>query len=134
MKRLFGSIKRILAGSKPSPPKIRSRPQATDIPNWMQQDSQHSVADFQKINPVPVHEHHNPNLRSFTLKKSLSTCRGNQNGTTPEEHPLKTLLRIEGLKSFYYAQNTLSVVKEQNVKWGSILPQIQSRLHNISKT
>ena len=40
MKRLIGNLKKILKGSKPSPPEIKSRPQPTNIPNWMQQDSQ----------------------------------------------------------------------------------------------
>jgi len=133
MKRLFGNLKKILAGSKPSPPEIKSRPHPTNIPNWMQQDSQHSVDDSQKVEPPPVYKHHNPNLRSLTLKMPLPTCKGNKYGTTPEDHPLKPLLNIHGLRSFYCSRTKLSVVKEQDVEWGPILSQVQSLLSNISK-
>ena len=131
MKRLIGNLKKILKGSKPSPPEIKSRPQPTNIPNWMQQDSQPLSHNPKEAEQISVRHHHNPNVRTLELKADLPSCRGNQHGTKPEKHPLSALLKINGLQSFYCSQKTLSVVKDQHAEWSSILPQISSSLQNI---
>ena len=129
MKRIFGSIKKMLAGNRPSPPEIKSRPHPKDIPDWMQQDSHPSTTRASA--ELHVLKHRNPNLRSIQLKTPRPTCRGNQNGTEPPKHPLGVLLKIENLSSFYCNKNILVVSKRSHASWDSVLVKVQSALQRL---
>jgi hypothetical protein len=151
-KRIKARLKRALFGSKPAPPEMTLRPEPPPPPAWMAQEL---PLETHHHSHSHGHDHHhahkpavekeappaenifaektaNPSTYKFILtEQKLSAFSASIQDIPKKEHRLMPLLQIEGVTSFFCANNYVVTTRSAENDWEDLIPLILAILRTL---
>ena len=151
-KRIKARLKRALFGSKPASPEMKHRPKPPPPPPWMAQDVEHEhhnhshshghahdhdhepqvEAAEPTLEKISAEKTANPSTYKFILTdRKLEAFSASAQDSTFKEHQLMPLLQIDGITSFFCANNYVVTTKSADKNWEDLVSSILEILKTL---